>query len=406
MNEWVTRFRQSLGGYEGTKVYLADWIAGEILPRCKPGYILDVCSGLGSVSYRMKLENRPVVSIDTQLYPYYSCMAVIENGTVRLAKDAVDWLLTGNANAYDDFHQKTFEGKYLPQFLLKAIDRIRYNIRYADAKEWTSLSTRAIALVALGRAILSAKAHSNFSTSKPATRLRNETEFFDLFRGLVEKINALVFSNGQENRAYFADGPTAVKDTARWKAPVAALYCDPPYVTSRSNPHYWATYWFIEGMVTDWYDVRSGNQSLEEFRVRHDVTTKDEVVRLLEDLVNAAAHIPLIAISYDAIGEPKPDDIADILQETGRNTSIVSRAHVRHKIPSGEVLIVGMGKATRPVEPTPEPQPSLAKRVIQTLQERELEESIERELKNALSLYEQGDTEALEEAAKHAGIRV
>jgi adenine-specific DNA methylase len=149
-SDWQTAFRQSLGGYQGTKVLLADWIADEVLPRCGEGYILDVCSGLGSMSYRFKLAERSVCSIDTQLYPYFSCLSVIENGSVRLSKEGIEWLIHANEGRHDDFVEKTFAGKYLPTFILRALDRIRYNIRVADESKCMSQATRAIALASLG----------------------------------------------------------------------------------------------------------------------------------------------------------------------------------------------------------------------------------------------------------------
>jgi hypothetical protein len=65
-------------------------------------------------------------------------------------------------------------------------------------------------------------------------------------------------------------------------------------------------------MITDWHDLRTGNMTLDEFRLLSDVNAKDEVEKLIQDIVEAAAHIPVVAISYDLTGAPTPEDIAEI----------------------------------------------------------------------------------------------
>lgn len=403
MIDWIESFRSALGGYNGTKVAMADWIAGELLRYYRGGLVLDVCSGLGSMSYRFKLANIRVVSGDSQLYPYYACYSVIENSDTRLSADGVEWLCRANQGNFDDFATKTFKGRYLPNFLLRAIDRVRYNIRVAESEGSLQGAARAIALAALGRATQSVKHHSIFSTATPSARVRSEDEFLDLYRKIVANINALVFK-AQPCRVYWCDGPGLIASTAKWKTPVDVLYIDPPYVTKRSHPSYWSHYWFIEGLLDDWHEMRDGMRD-KDFRNLHDLTNAKEIRSFLVDIVRASKHIPVIAISYDKEGDPPVAEIAELLDDNGWDATILSREHVRRGIECREAVILGISEV-RKHETKPREEDivnGLREQAVQALTTESLSEDDRRHLTNALNLADSGDTEPLVEAVFNLG---
>lgn len=402
MIEWITKYRQALGGYEGTKVYLADWIAREMLPRTGRGYILDVCCGLGSVGYRMKRAGRPVAAIDSAMYPFQAAIAVIANNRVRLAKEAVDYLVKRDPKHQDNFAEKNFPGRYLPAYILRGIDTIRWNLHLANQAGWTTKTSRAIALVGLARAIQSAKAHGKFSTRTPASRLHNTGEFMDLFRTLVERINGIVFDNGRKNLAFWGDGPTLVKDTKRWqRLPIAAAYMDPPYYTSRSSPAYWSHFWFQDGVIENWSSVREGEMSIEDFRRMRDVSTPGDVHDLIWDFVDYGRHVPVLAVSYAGEGEPRPTDIRAMMEAQGREVSIVTRSHVRRNVDSSEVLVLGC--VAKEVQAEKE-KDDLGDRVREALGETPWPEHTVREVTNALTIFEEGDPGPLKQSCRKVGV--
>lgn len=402
--KWDSSYRQALGGYAGTKVRLADWIASEVLPKAPPGYVLDVFSGMSSVAYRFKLLGRPVACVDSQLYPVTVAQAVIANNGVMLSKEAVDFLTTANPDSHDDFCEKSFKNKYLPRFVMRCIDKVRHNLQEANKKGWASRHSKAIALAALCRTTLSVKAFARFSTKTVTSAVSTEKAFMNRFRDIVGYINSLVFSNRHTNKVCWDDGPDFILATSRWKRkPVAIVYMDPPYATAKSNPMYWSHYWFTEGIISNWEPVRNGSMSVDEFRRLRDITTAQDIADVIIDCIDAAAHVPVLALSYAGNGKPTPNTIRDVMKDRGRRVSLVSREHKRMKTDAIEVLIVG----TLPhAKKSRVPKRNLRMEAAMILRQRDDPADFVEKVMNGVKLFERGDEQALRAVAGKIGLKL
>ena len=141
-----------------------------------------------------------------------------------------------------------------------------------------------------------------------------EKPFDFLFRKFVNEVNALVFSNGEDNKsinkdALFLDG----RD-------YDLVYLDPPYFCEKRNESdcdYGKMYHFLEGLSNydTWgnlvdYDSstlhlkRNGNTWLERDRVLHN----------LEQLFKKF-NTSTIVLSYKSPGIPTEDEIVSILKK-------------------------------------------------------------------------------------------
>ncbi|MBI5788966.1 MAG: DNA adenine methylase, partial [Candidatus Schekmanbacteria bacterium] len=184
--------------YIGSKQKLVDWIWRNTPDDVKT--VFDAFSGSAVVGYMYKSKGLQVVTNDRLRFAYHAARAIIENNNTRLSADDIAALTKDNPKA-DDFVQKTFKGIFYAPGVHKIIDNIRANIDDLSGYK------KDIALFALVRACLSGKGgFGHFSATKQNEK-RSDTpkEFVERFENLCNRINALVFDNGQENKAYNKD---------------------------------------------------------------------------------------------------------------------------------------------------------------------------------------------------------
>ncbi|MDP8237862.1 MAG: DNA adenine methylase, partial [Candidatus Hatepunaea meridiana] len=207
--------------YIGSKQKLVDWIWVHTPNGVKSA--LDAFSGSAVVGYMYKTKGLRILANDRLRYCYHIARAIIENNSVTISKDELDDLLKSNPKA-GDFVQETFRGKFFQSGVHQIIDNIRANID--DVKGYK----KDIALFALGKTCISAAgSYGHFgSASRGGGNRRADTPkgFTERFNGTITRINALLFDNDKEYRAFNKDILDIFSDVK-----VDLAYFDPPYAT-------------------------------------------------------------------------------------------------------------------------------------------------------------------------------
>jgi adenine-specific DNA-methyltransferase len=136
-----------------------------------------------------------VVANDRLHYCFHAARAIIENGRERLSAEDIDKLLAENGRA-GSFVRDHFKGLFFASGVHGLIDQIRANCdKFSGYK-------KDIALFALGKTCMSAHGgFGHFSASSKHGRQDSPEEFRERLRKNVERINALVFDNGQDCKA-------------------------------------------------------------------------------------------------------------------------------------------------------------------------------------------------------------
>ena len=142
--------------------------------------------------------------------------------------------------------QDNFKRIFFAKGVHALIDTIRANVdRLSGLK-------KDLALFALGKTCMSGKGgFGHFSSStRYGKREDSPEEFKARFRKNAARINALVFDNGKECKAFRKDINEFLPE-----AKVDLAYFDPPYATEFSTTNYEKAYHFVEGLLTYWKRV-------------------------------------------------------------------------------------------------------------------------------------------------------
>ena len=231
--------------YMGSKNRLLPYIR-DVASRFDFESALDLFSGSGIVGYLFKRMGKQVYSNDYMVMNAEFSKAMIENNCQTLAREDVGKLFMPNPDA-SDFVQKTFSGLYFTDAENAVIDLVRSNI-YRLPDDFR----RSIAMSALIRACIKKRARGIFTYTGLGRyndgRMDLRMSIEEQFCNAVELINAAVFDNGQQNRAFNEDAMT-------FHAKADLVYIDPPYYSPFSDNEYVRRYHFVEGLARNWEGV-------------------------------------------------------------------------------------------------------------------------------------------------------
>jgi len=116
--------------YQGSKAKLADWIWDQI-KELEFDTCLDAFGGTGAVAYRLKQENKQIAYNDILRFNHFIGVALIENTTVQLTTDDVEWILTRHSDIdYPNFIEKTFRDVYFTDEENAWLDQTVTNINH------------------------------------------------------------------------------------------------------------------------------------------------------------------------------------------------------------------------------------------------------------------------------------
>lgn len=302
--------------YIGSKQKLVDWIWKHTPEGV--GTVLDAFSGSAVVAYMYKTKGLQVIANDRLRYCHHAAKAIIENNSVRLSEDEIEALLADNAKA-GSFVQDNFKGIFFAKGVHALIDTIRSNC------DKLSGFKKDIALFGLGKTCMSGKGgFGHFSSSTDYGR-RQDTpdEFKDRLRKNLQRINALVFDNDKENKAYRQD----INDLLP-KAKAYLAYFDPPYATEFSTTNYERAYHFVEGLMTYWEGLEiKADTKVKYYETDHKTVTKANASEFFQTFLGNAKHIPHWLISYRDHAYPNEQEMKRIIGSFGKQSRMKSKDH-------------------------------------------------------------------------------
>ena len=302
--------------YIGSKQKLVDWIWKHTPEGTST--VLDAFSGSAVVAYMYKTKGLQVIANDRLRYCHHAAKAIIENNSVRLSEDEIEALLADNAKA-GSFVQDNFKGIFFAKGVHALIDTIRANC------DKLSGFKKDIALLGLGKTCMSGKGgFGHFSSSTDYGR-RQDTpdEFKDRLRKNLQRINALVFDNDKENKAYRQD----INDLLP-KAKADLAYFDPPYATEFSTTNYERAYHFVEGLMTYWEGLEiKADTKVKYYETDHKTVTKANANEFFQTFLGNAKHIPHWLISYRDHAYPNEQEMKRIIGSFGKQSRMKSKDH-------------------------------------------------------------------------------
>jgi len=302
--------------YIGSKQKLVDWIWKHTPEGVESA--LDAFSGSAVVAYMYKTKGLKVMANDRLRYCYHAARAIIENDKVRLSDDELTALLADNPKA-GTFVRDNFKGIFFAKGVHGLIDNIRANADKLDGFK------KDIALFALGKTCMSGKGGFGHFSSSTRYGKREDTpeEFKERFSKNVARINALVFDNGEECKAFRKDVnellPSIKGDL---------VYFDPPYATEFSTTNYEKSYHFVEGLMNYWEGLTLVKDSkTKHYETDHKTVTKANANEFFETFLGNAKHIPHWLISYRDHAYPNEHDMKKIIGSLGRESAMRSHDH-------------------------------------------------------------------------------
>lgn len=278
---------------------------------------LDAFSGSGVVAYTLKALGYQVTSNDFLNFPSVISRATVVNQSVTLSRADIE-RVCGPAADDRDFIQRTFDGLYFD-----ADDR-----RFLDSA-WSHIATMPAGKKALATsALVLSAARKQPRGVFTFTNLRYDDGRRDLhlplkehFKERAAEYNAVVFNNGQKNRALKGD----VFDVPRG---YDLVYLDPPYAPPKDDNCYVKRYHFLEGLSVYW----EGQTILENTQTKklakpftpfsYKRTITDALERLFDRFRNST-----IVLSYSSNAVPDAATIEALLRKVKSDVEVRELDH-------------------------------------------------------------------------------
>ncbi len=302
--------------YIGSKQKLVDWIWHNTPDGVSS--VLDAFSGSAVVAYMYKSKGLRVFSSDRLHYSHHVARAIVENSGTRLSEAEIEKLLADNPKA-KTFVQDNFKGIFFQKGVHAIIDSVRANCDDLSGYK------KDIALFALGKACIGGTGgFGHFSSSTDyCKRQGTPDDFKKRLKKNLRRINALIFDNGKENRAYRGDVNEVLP-----KVRADLAYFDPPYATEFSTTNYEKTYHFVEGLMTYWDGLTiRADTKVKNYETDHETITRGNVSGFFQEFLGNATHIPHWLISYRDHAYPNEQQMKKIIGGLGRQSRMKSKDH-------------------------------------------------------------------------------
>ncbi len=332
--------------YQGSKLKIVDWI-WENIKDIQFHTALDAFGGTGCVAYMFKQKGKQVTYNDALKFNWYIGLALIENDSIKLSPEDVDFLLAKHKEIkYPAFVYDAFKDIYFTDEENQWIDVVVTNIGQLE-----NLYKRALAYYALFQSCIIKRPFNLFHRknlylrfSKVERNFGNKTTWdtpFDThFRNFVAEVNQAVFSNGLQNKALNLD----VFDI---EEKFNLIYIDTPYISKKGvGVDYFGFYHFLEGLVrySEWgkmIDYRTKHKKL-----RGDKSpwiNKNRIYSAFERLIKKFAD-SVIVISYRSDGIPSIGELINLLKKYKTDVKELTRKNYKYVLSnndSEEVLLIG-----------------------------------------------------------------
>ncbi len=342
--EVATKFPKTR--YQGSKAKLTNWIWDKI-SGLDFETALDAFGGTGTISYRLKQENKRVTYNDSLKFNYWIGQALIENSVVRLEDEDIDRILNTYDTSYPTLIADTFADIYFLDEENRWLDKVITNIHRIKNKYKKSL-----AFFALAQSCIIKRPYNLFHRKNLYIRTANvkrsfgnkaswDRPFESWFRHFVAEANQAVFSNGEINRAtnhdvYSMDGDYDL------------VYLDPPYISGKGVAvDFRDFYHFLEGLTNydqwlEMIDLTSKHRRL--IRHQNDWIDRHRIYRAFERVFERHAE-SILVVSYRSDGIPSESEIIKLLARFKPDVRIERFHNYQYALSknktSNEILLIG-----------------------------------------------------------------
>jgi adenine-specific DNA methylase len=332
--------------YQGSKLKIVDWI-WENIKNIQFYTALDAFGGTGCVSYMFKQKGKQVTYNDILKFNWYIGLALIENDSIKLSSEDVDFLLTKHKGIkYPTFVYDTFKDIYFTDEENQWIDVVITNINQLE-----NIYKKALAYYALFQSCIIKRPFNLFHRknlylrfSKVERNFGNKTTWdtpFDThFRNFVAEVNQSVFSNGLQNKAINLD----VFDI---EGNFDLVYIDTPYISKNGvGVDYFSFYHFLEGLVrySEWENLIDCRTKHKRLRGEKDSwIDKNQIYSAFERLIKKFAD-SILVISYRSDGIPSIRELINLLKKHKSDVEELTRKNYKYVLSnnfSDEVLLIG-----------------------------------------------------------------
>lgn len=332
--------------YQGSKLKIIDWI-WENIKDIQFHTALDAFGGTGCVAYMFKQKGKQVTYNDALKFNWYIGLALIENDSIKLSPEDVDFLLTKHKEIkYPTFVYDTFKDIYFTDEENQWIDIVVTNIG-----QLKNLYKRVLAYYALFQSCIIKRPFNLFHRknlylrfSKVERNFGNKTTWdtpFEMhFKKFVTEANQAVFSNGLQNKAINLD----VFDI---EGDFDLVYIDTPYISKKGvGVDYFGFYHFLEGLVrySEWgkmIDYRTKHKKLRGDKGPW--IDKNQIYSAFERLIKKFAD-SILVISYRSDGIPSVRELINLLKKYKSDVEELTRKNYKYVLSnndSEEVLLIG-----------------------------------------------------------------
>jgi adenine-specific DNA-methyltransferase len=311
--------------YQGSKRKVLDWIYDN-LKDIKFRTVLDGFGGTASVSYLFKLMNKKVTFNDILLSNYQMGIALIENDSITLNKNDLDFILGKNGFEYPTLVQDTFKNVYYLDRENKWLDMAVFNIRMLSERYSGDVLKKksSLAYFSLFQACLSKRPFNMFHRKNLYLRTANvkrsfsnkatwDKEFPDLFIKFSNEISQKIFSNGLKHKAICKDIFKISKNSN-----FDLVYLDPPYARPNENTpkNYYSMYHFLEGLVDydNWQKKIMWDTKNKRLVKQKTEWEKNKMEENFDRIFNKFQD-SIIVVSYGSPGNPSIEKIQELLSQ-------------------------------------------------------------------------------------------
>ncbi len=331
--------------YQGSKNKITDWIWDNI-KDLEFKTALDAFGGTAAVSHLLKRKNKKVIYNDILKFNYIIGKALIENDTVILSNEEVDFILNNRSGNFN-FIQNTFRNIFYSEEENIWLDNVIYNIEQL-ANEYK----KAIAYFALFQSCIIKRPYNLFHRANLYLRTAvvprtfgNKSSWdkpFDYyFKHFIKEANQSIFSNGNKCLAYNQDALELNLQK------IDLVYFDPPYISSKgASTDYLDFYHFLEGIssYSNW-DKRI-NKKYKHMPIRQDNKSpwndKKEIIIAFDSLIKKYQNSKII-ISYRKDGIPTIEQLESLLYKYKTNVRIIYSKNYKYVLSGSdtkEVLLI------------------------------------------------------------------
>ncbi|TLD42819.1 MAG: ulcer associated adenine specific DNA methyltransferase [Candidatus Jettenia ecosi] len=325
--------------FQGSKLKIADWI-WEGIKDLRFQTVLDAFGGTGSMAYVLKQKGKTVTYNDILKFNYYIGLALVENDSVILSNEDVNFLLKRHGGiAYLTFIAETFKDVYYTDKENRWIDMVVANIRLLNDKY-----KQALAYFALFQACIAKRPFNLFHRKNLYLRFadikRNfgnkatwDTPFEAHFRRFVKEANNAVFSHGQRNRALNLD----VFDV---KGDFDLVYIDTPYISKKGvGIDYLGFYHFLEGLVNYeiWSDMIDYKSKHKRLKIKPSVWADKNKIHAAFNQLFQKFRDSIIVVSYRSDGIPSVEELAGMLSKYKRTIHEIRRKDYKYVLSKNEI---------------------------------------------------------------------